>query len=266
VTQLSEESYINEYSHLISMYLRSHNYTIDELVALHSEPRKNDRRDDYEGYYNEGDRYNDDRYRRDADNTPASSSYLTKPQFATMSQLFLPKDMLKSEVITKIFREIDENNDNYVSVGEFEYLFDREVKNTFNQNLGRLRLDLLEDLSKRRVGVREFFEEIASKNKNRSRSNLQHLKKKLGAYWVHEDLSRCLMFYEIEVGPEEEANMYKLMDANGDDVIGIDEFFTAILGKKTNAKQLSKSLRRVLRKEKIDVKKIARRIDVDGNK
>jgi hypothetical protein len=77
--------------------------------------------------------------------------------------------------LTQIFEEIDENRDNFVSVSEFEYLFDRGVKNSFDMNLGRLRLEILEDLTRRRVGIREFFQEIASHNKNRSKSSLGHL-------------------------------------------------------------------------------------------
>jgi hypothetical protein len=38
--QLSEESYLNEYSHLLNMHLRGHNYSIGELVGLYSEQRK----------------------------------------------------------------------------------------------------------------------------------------------------------------------------------------------------------------------------------
>lgn len=86
-----------------------------------------------------------------------ASSYLTKSQFATMSSMFLPKQLTKSEILNKIFEEIDDNQDNFVSVGEFEYLFERNSRECFDVNLGKLRIEILDDVTKRRVHIRDVF-------------------------------------------------------------------------------------------------------------
>lgn len=59
--------------------------------------------------------------------------------------------------MNKIFDEIDDNQDNFVSVGEFEYLFERSSRDTFDENLGKLRIEVMEDLTKRRVHIRDLF-------------------------------------------------------------------------------------------------------------
>lgn len=88
-----------------------------------------------------------------------------------------------------------------------------------------------------------------------------HLKKKLGNFWQPEDLRRCLITYDLEFGEGAEKEMFKLLDSDGDDVIGYNEFFDAILGERTNVKPLAKTIRRVLQKDKVNIKTIFKSID-----
>jgi hypothetical protein len=56
-----------------------------------------------------------------------------------------------------------------------------------------------------------------------------------------------LITFDIELSEHDEKAMFDLLDSDKDQVIGQQEFFEAILGEKTNVKQLARSIRRVLK-------------------
>ena len=192
-----------------------------------------------------------------------ASSYLTKSQFATMSSMFLPKQLTKSEILNKIFEEIDDNQDNFVSVGEFEYLFERNSRECFDVNLGKLRIEILDDVTKRRVHMRDVFQQIITQQRYRKRPD-PSIKMLPGTYWMPQDLTRCLTSYNIEISEENETEMFRLLDVNNDGLISYDEFKVGILGTPSNGRQLAKTLRRIIKKDQLDIKKVFK--NIDGNR
>lgn len=234
IDKVSEPSSMNEYSQLIDIYIRKNRYDIPYLISQYTASK--------------------------------DKSKLTLPQFMKMSREICGSG-LKEKELKGIFEEVDQNEDKYISVEEFEYLFDKEICDNFNKNFGRLKVEILEELSESKQNMRQFFNSFAStqgpKSSRRGRKESKRSTNEL--FWDLSDLRRCLISYNIELRETDELSLFDLLDSDRDEMISMTEFRKAILGKKVNTKNLIKAIRRVIKKDQIDVRKIGRNMDIDGN-
>lgn len=84
--------------------------------------------------------------------------------------------------------------------------------------------------------------------------------------WDVADFTKCLRANQIDLTESDENALFHFLDMDRDRVISFKEFRKAFLGKKVNTKNLIIALRRVVKKDKIDVRKLGTNIDIDGNK